>query len=143
MNKIELKTNHLVKTSSHSNFQDKNIDYIEQYLCSLGIDKKDIISFVDRPREEDLDKPQSLSNIDEAVRTAWYQLTHGAKVFVIVDSDTDGYTSSSILINYIRRRFPDVDLQYHLHPGKEHGIVLEDIPEDRTLIFVPDAGSNN
>ena len=143
MNKIELKTNHLVKTSSHSNFQDKNIDYIEQYLCSLGIDKKDIISFIDRPREEDLDKPQSLSNIDEAVRTAWSQLTHGAKVFVIVDSDTDGYTSSSILINYIRRRFPDVDLQYHLHPGKEHGIVLEDIPEDRTLIFVPDAGSNN
>ena len=143
MNKIELKTNHLVKTSSHSNFQNKNIDYIEQYLVSLGIKKEDIISFIDRPREDDLDRPQSLSNIDEAVRTAWYQLTHGAKVFVIVDSDTDGYTSSSILMNYIRRRFPDVDLQYHLHPGKEHGIVLEDIPEDRTLIFVPDAGSNN
>ena len=143
MNKIELKTNHLVKTSSHSNFQNKNIDYIEQYLVSLGIKKEDIISFIDRPREDDLDRPQSLSNIDEAVRTAWYQLTHGAKVFVIVDSDTDGYTSSSILMNYIRRRFPDIDLQYHLHPGKEHGIVLEDIPEDRTLIFVPDAGSNN
>lgn len=143
MNKIELKTNHLVKTSSHSNFQNKNIDYIEQYLVSLGIKKEDIISFIDRPREDDLDRPQSLSNIDEAVRTAWYQLTHEAKVFVIVDSDTDGYTSSSILMNYIRRRFPDVDLQYHLHPGKEHGIVLEDIPEDRTLIFVPDAGSNN
>lgn len=143
MNKIELKTNHLVKTSSHSNFQDKNIDYIEQYLVSLGIKKEDIISFIDRPRETDLDRPQSLSNIDEAVRTAWFQLTHGAKVFVIVDSDTDGYTSSSILINYIKRRFPDVDLQYALHPGKEHGIVLEDIPEDRTLIFVPDAGSNN
>lgn len=143
MNKIELKTNHLVKTSSHSNFQDKNIDYIEQYLVSLGIKKEDIISFIDRPRETDLDRPQSLSNIDEAVRTAWFQLTHGAKVFVIVDSDTDGYTSSSILINYIKRRFPDVDLQYALHPGKEHGIVLEDIPEDRTLIFIPDAGSNN
>ena len=143
MNKIELKTNHLVKTSSHSNFQNKNIDYIEQYLVSLGIKKEDIISFIDRPREDDLDRPQSLSNIDEAVRTAWYQLTHGAKVFVIVDSDTDGYTSSSILMNYIRRRFPDIDLQYHLHPGKEHGIVLEDIPEDITLIFVPDSGSNN
>lgn len=143
MNKIELKTNHLVKTSSHSTYEDRNVDYIEQYLVSLGIDRKDIISFIDSPREEDLDKPQSLSNMDEAVRTAWSQLTHGAKVFVVVDSDTDGYTSASILINYIKRRFPNVDLIYKLHPGKEHGIVLEDIPEDRTLIFVPDAGSNN
>lgn len=143
MNKIELKTNHLVKTSSVSNFQGKNIDYIEQYLIGLGINKRDIISFIDRPRESDLDIPSKLLNIDAAVRTAWSQLTHGAKVFVVVDSDTDGYTSSSILINYIKRRFPSVDLIYRLHPGKEHGIVLDDIPEDRTLIFVPDAGSNN
>ena len=144
MNKIELKINHLVKTDKDiQEMNGKDVSYIVQYLSSLGIAKKDILSFIDRPRESDLDDPNKLLNIELAVKTAWYELTHGAKVFVIVDSDTDGYTSSSILINYIKRRFPNVDLMYHLHPGKEHGIVLEDIPEDRTLIFVPDAGSNN
>lgn len=144
MNKIELKINHLVKTSRDVQvFRGKEVSYIVQYLKSLGIDPENIISFIDKPRDEDEDEPENLSNIKLACDTAWSEIVHGAKVFVIVDSDTDGYTSASILINYLRRVFPNVDIQYKLHPGKEHGIVLEDIPEDRTLIFVPDAGSNN
>ena len=143
MNKIELKTNHLVKTSNISEFGGKNVSYIEQYLLSLGISKKDLISFIDRPRDSDLDNPRDLLNIEKAVKTAWTMMTNGVKSWVVVDSDTDGYTSASILINYLRRRFPQHEIGYSLHPGKEHGIVIEDIPLDAGLIFVPDAGSNN
>lgn len=143
MNKIELKTNHLVKTSNITEFGGKNVSYIEQYLLSLGISKKDLISFIDRPRDSDLDNPRDLLNIEKAVKTAWTMMTNGVKSWVVVDSDTDGYTSASILINYLRRRFPQNEIRYSLHPGKEHGIVIEDIPLDVGLIFVPDAGSNN
>ena len=143
MNKIELKTNHLVKTSNISEFGGKNVSYIEQYLLSLGISKKDLISFIDRPRDSDLDNPRDLLNIEKAVKTAWTMMTNGVKSWVVVDSDTDGYTSASILINYLRRRFPQNEIGYSLHPGKEHGIVIEDIPLDAGLVFVPDAGSNN
>lgn len=143
MNKIELKTNHLVKTSNITEFGGKNVSYIEQYLLSLGISKKDLISFIDRPRDSDLDNPRDLLNIEKAVKTAWTMMTNGIKSWVVVDSDTDGYTSASILINYLRRRFPQNEIGYSLHPGKEHGIVIEDIPLDADLIFVPDAGSNN
>lgn len=143
MNKIELKTNHLVKTSNITEFGGKNVSYIEQYLLSLGINKKDLISFIDRPRDSDLDNPRDLLNIEKAVKTAWTMMTNGIKSWVVVDSDTDGYTSASILINYLRRRFPQNEIGYSLHPGKEHGIVIEDIPLDVGLIFVPDAGSNN
>lgn len=143
MNKIELKTNHLVKTSNITEFGGKNVSYIEQYLLSLGISKKDLISFIDRPRDSDLDNPLDLLNIEKAVKTAWTMMTNGVKSWVVVDSDTDGYTSASILINYLRRRFPQNEIGYSLHPGKEHGIVIEDIPLDADLIFVPDAGSNN
>ena len=79
----------------------------------------------------------------QAVETAYNKLKDGANVFIQVDSDTDGYTSSSVLINYLKRRFPDVKINYALHPGKEHGIVPTAIPEDATLLFIPDAGSNN
>ena len=143
MNKIELKTNHLVKTSNITEFGGKNVSYIEQYLLSLGISKKDLISFIDRPRDSDLDNPRDLLNIEKAVKTAWTMMTNGINSWVVVDSDTDGYTSASILINYLRRRFPQNEIGYSLHPGKEHGIVIEDIPLDVGLIFVPDAGSNN
>lgn len=143
MHKIELKINHLIKTNTTSEFCGKNISYIEQYLSSLGINKKYIASFIDRPRSEDLDDNTKLLNIDMAVQTAWKKLSGGANSFVVVDSDTDGYTSASILINYLKRRFPNNNIQYALHPGKEHGIVLEDIPTECDLIFVPDAGSNN
>ena len=144
MNKIELKINHLVKIEKNiQEYHGKDVSYIVQYLNSIGIAKSDILSFIDRPRDTDLDDPRKLLNIEKAVKTAWSELMRGSKVFVIVDSDTDGYTSSSILINYLRRRFPNTDIEYTLHPGKEHGIFVEDIPEDRKLIFVPDAGSNN
>ena len=143
MNKIELKVNHLIKTSHTSLWKGKDISYIEQYLKSLGIKMGDIPSFIDRPRETDEDNPRTLLNINKAVEAAHTKLSGGAKAFVVVDSDTDGYTSASILINYLKRRFPNIDIQWALHPGKEHGIVLKDIPEDREIIFVPDAGSNN
>ena len=144
MNKVELKVNHLIKTSNRmQSYDGKEVSYIVQYLESLGIKKEDVISFIDKPRDTDEDNPEQLGNIKRACETAWSKITHGDKVFVVVDSDTDGYTSASILINYLKRVFPSIDIQYKLHPGKEHGIVLKDIPEDRQLIFVPDAGSNN
>ena len=144
MHRIELKLNHLIKNPRSSWYnQGRDATYIYQYLNTLGLKNEDIPSFIDRPRDTDEDSPASLSYMKLACETAWSKLIHGAKVFVIVDSDTDGYTSSSILIGYLKERFPSLDIQYMLHPGKEHGIVLEEIPEDRDLIFVPDAGSNN
>ena len=111
MNRVELKINHLVKTNNVAEFHGKNVSYIEQYLMSLGIEKKNLISFIDRPKDDDLDNPRNLLNIEKAVKTAWAALMRGDKAFVIVDSDTDGYTSASILINYLKRRFPGVDIQ--------------------------------
>lgn len=136
MDRIVLKKNHLEKDPHGRN-------YITQYLSSLGIAPYDIESFISMPRESDEDNPSLLDNIDLAVVKTHDLLSNGAKVFVQVDSDTDGYTSSSILINYLRLRFPNIDITYALHPGKEHGIVLSDVPEDADVIFVPDAGSNN
>jgi len=30
-----------------------------------------------------------------------------------------------------------------MHPGKEHGIIAADVPNDVALVIVPDAGSND
>ena len=134
MKRIEMKVNHVKHNTEN---------YIADYLGTLGIKPEDVDSFIKEPRESDQDNPWLLDNMKQAVETAYGKLKEGANVFIQVDSDTDGYTSSAVLINYLKRRFPDVKINYALHPGKEHGIVPTAIPEDATLLFIPDAGSNN
>lgn len=68
------------------------------------------------------------------------------KCYIQVDSDCDGYTSSSLLINYLYRIFPTYVtkcLTYGFHEGKQHGIDLSKINSDIKLVIVPDAGSND
>lgn len=134
MKQIILKQNHF---NTHS-----NIPYIEQYLTSFGISK--INSFINTPSEDDEGDPELLINMRYAVKTAYEQLNQpNQKMFVMVDSDTDGYTSAAILIQYIKCRFPAVEICWDIHQGKEHGIDLTKIPTDTTIVFVPDAGSND
>ena len=56
--------------------------------------------------------------------------------------DTDGYCSAAILINYLTNVFPNINLNWHLHEGKQHGIILKEIPANVNLVIIPDAGSN-
>ena len=136
MKRIEMKVNHIKKGM--------NVNYLEEYLKTLGIAPEVVSHFMNEPCAEDQDNPFLLTNMNEAVEKAYYNLimpdTH---MFVQVDSDTDGYTSSAVLINYVKRRFPNAKVSYALHPGKEHGIVPANIPADATLVVIPDAGSNN
>lgn len=135
MKRIEMKVNHIKQGTT---------DYIADYLATLGIKKEDVDSFIGTPRNSDQDNPFLLANMNEAVERAYYNLIMPkAHLFVQVDSDTDGYTSSAVLINYVKRRFPNAKITYALHPGKEHGIVPANIPADATLVIIPDAGSNN
>ena len=72
-------------------------------------------------------------------------ISQNDKVLIQVDSDADGYTSAALLINYLHCLFPgfvESNIQYRIHTGKQHGIILETVPEDVKLVIIPDAGSN-
>lgn len=67
-------------------------------------------------------------------------------IFIIVDADCDGYTSSAFLLNYLNYLFPTFTqshITYDFHKGKTHGIELDIIPPLTKLLIVPDAGSND
>ena len=132
MKQIKLKVNHL---KPHS-----NISYITQYLNNLGITS--VSSFINQPQDNDALDPFKLVNMRNAVKVAYEILNKNSKIFIQVDSDVDGWSSASILINYIKRRFPFTRIIWKLHTGKEHGINLDTIPDDVNLVFIPDAGSN-
>jgi single-stranded-DNA-specific exonuclease len=55
----------------------------------------------------------------------------------------DGFTSSAILINYLRKAYPDAKITWRLQEGKEHGIFVNTVPDNTSLVISPDAGSND
>ena len=112
---------------------------LEDYLHLLGIKKVD--SFLGVPDRTDELAPNLLINVDKCVQKLYAGFTRGAKFFLQVDSDVDGYTSASIFYQFFKKQFPGANIVWHLHEGKEHGVLLEDIPEDCDYVIIPDAGS--
>lgn len=65
-----------------------------------------------------------------------------ASITVIVDSDLDGYTSGAIILNLLKLVQRGQEINFVLHPNKEHGIILDELGDDIDLLIVPDAGSS-
>ena len=75
-----------------------------------------------------------------------YHISQEHKIFIQIDSDCDGYTSASLLINYLNCLFPGFvqnNITYRVHEGKQHGLILETIPKDVKLVIAPDSSSND
>lgn len=86
--------------------------------------------------------------MESAVNRVYDAVQNEENVQVVVDCDTDGYTSSAILTNYLFTLYPDwthLHLSHTLHKGKEHGLsdVLDEILSDTKLVICPDAASND
>lgn len=116
---------------------------IEQVLLNRGIeDVQHYLNTVDT----DILSPLDLDNIENGAKMLVSHMAQGSKVFIIVDSDCDGYTSSALLINYLNDLFPAFvqnNISYSMHTGKQHGIILDMIPEDVKLVIAPDSASSD
>ena len=116
---------------------------IEQVLLNRGIqDVRHYLNTVDT----DILSPLDLDNIENGAKLLVSHIVQESKVFVIIDSDCDGYCSSALLINYLNNLFPAFvqnNISYSPHTGKQHGIILDMIPEDVKLVIAPDSASSD
>lgn len=115
---------------------------MEDYLRSLGISK--VSSFLGEPEPNDELPPTLLNNIDRCVQTLQKGFVAKKNFLLIVDCDVDGYTSATIFYRYFKNLYPEVNITWQLHEGKEHGLEadkLDDIDDSIDYIIVPDAGS--
>lgn len=70
------------------------------------------------------------------------------RILLIIDCDADGYCSSTIIYQYIKKICPKVNIEYKIHNKKQHGLEdhiasIESEKENYDLIIIPDAGSND
>lgn len=117
-------------------------NYIDELLKDRGI--KDISSFLN-PTAEALQTWQDLENIGVGAELLLDSIETGPFA-LIVDSDVDGFTSAAIIYLYIKEKWPNQQIDYYLHEGKQHG--LEDMWEkfqdsNYALIIAPDSSTND
>lgn len=112
---------------------------MEYYLRSLGIDKPE--SFMLPPPKEDELDPFLLINMQRCVQELHRGFTTNKKFFLQVDSDVDGITSASIFYRFFKGYYPNCNITWRLHDGKEHGVILDTVPADCDYVILPDSGS--
>ena len=114
---------------------------VEQVLANRGIAPENVEHYLNTT-DEDILNPKLIMNIEEGVKVLIKHISQGDKILVQIDSDCDGYTSAAALINYLNRLFPgfvQTNIYYRIHTGKQHGILLETIPEAVKLVIAPDS----
>lgn len=121
-----------------------NGDIISTILENRQINDLDL--FLNPSNENELDAFK-LHNMAHAAEVLLAHLMIGNEIAILVDPDADGFSSSSIIYQYVKKIVPDANLTYLLHDSKAHGLtekILEQIADSSLdLIVIPDAASND
>lgn len=120
--------------------QKKDSSFLKYYLESLDIKKVD--SFINKPEKQDEESPNNLDNIDALCTELYKGFEEGKKFFLQVDSDADGVTSSAIFYAFFKEIYPEAQIEYRVHEGKQHGVIPDTVPITADYVIIPDAGSN-
>ncbi|MGM9858091.1 MAG: DHH family phosphoesterase [Bacilli bacterium] len=126
----------------------------ENFLKELLIDRQlipsDDFDYQEKyfkPKKDNLEDCLLLDNILAGAKCLEKHIQNKSRIYLVVDSDIDGFTSSAILYNYLMDNFGEVNIEYHIPDGKEHGLdtimpLLEN-EQKYDLIILPDSSSND
>lgn len=109
---------------------------------------KNIDDFIN-PSEKNVEDLWCLNNLDVAAKTILEHIINNKEIGILVDCDADGYTSASIMYDYIVRiSNNNLIPKYFIHNGKQHGLddkeVFKQIKNSNLdLLIIPDAGTGN
>lgn len=120
-------------------------NYVDELLKSRGVQEIGAYYF---PTKDSLQNPRDLENVELGAKMLETAIQSGKRILIVVDSDNDGFTSATIMFDYLKDLAPQLEIDYVLHEGKQHG--LEDhierlINGDNKygLIILPDSSSND
>lgn len=120
-------------------------NYAKELLKFKGI--KDIDRYIS-PDIMCLNSPTNFENIEAGAGLLKMAISTNWNILIIVDSDNDGFTSAAIIYQYIKKIAPDINIEYRLHEGKQHGLedhidwILEH-SENIDMVILPDSSSND
>lgn len=117
-----------------------NAEFIKNFLKGRHIE--DLKTFL-HPTEKEQHDFMLLDNIVTAAKCLIEHVENNDNIFIQIDSDTDGYTSAAIIYLYMKKMNPSLCIEWRVHDGKQHGLLVDTIPADTQLIIAPDSSSND
>ena len=88
--------------------------------------------------------PYDLDNIERAVQAYLGAIENNKTIGIVIDPDCDGFCSAAMVFNYTKSCYPDINIKYYLHTGKQHGLTDDiEIDDDVELLILPDSGTND
>lgn len=128
--------------TKHSSDFSKEVDFLETVLIDNGVPADGIADFL-KPAKRHLNSPFLMKNMEEAIALVRKHILNNSRIFVRVDPDVDGFTSSATLIQFLKELNPDVKIEYKLNFEKRHGLFYTDVEnytrDDFGLMIIPDA----
>ena len=130
------------KVKHTSDFKKEN-DFLKTILIENGVKEQDVQLFLN-PTRKSLNDPFLMKNMEQAVKLVHNVIKKGnPKIFVKVDCDTDGFSSSSVMIQFLKALNPEIEIVWKTNYDKVHGLFYNDIKKYKKdyfdLIIVPDA----
>ena len=131
MSNININSKKLQWRVKHNTDFSKEIDFLETLLVDNGVEIDQIPQFL-APKKREVHSPFLMKNMREAVQLlhTYVELSkknQKIKLLIKVDPDVDGFTSSSILIQFIQNIAPNIEVEYMLNFDKAHGLTYHDI----------------
>lgn len=123
--------------------RDLTLTPTQQVFIDRGIPLEEIEHYMNTT-DEDIQSWTDLDNMEVAANLYLDHIARSSNIMIQVDSDVDGFTSSSLLYNFTKSNFPNAKISYQVHEEKKHGLEMtKDVLLNKyDLIIVPDAGSN-
>ena len=120
-------------------------DWVKNLLISRGVDGGRLEEFL-HPTWENISDPSNLDDCEAAAKRILKAVEDNEHIGLVIDSDVDGITSSTIIYSYLHDIKPELEITYFFHDGKQHG--LEDswekfIDAKVSVVIEPDAGIND
>ena len=126
----------------HNTDFSKEPDFLETLLVTNGVPQEQIKDFLS-PKLKHLHSPFLMNNMKEAIQLVHKHVANGSNILVRVDVDVDGYTSASILGQFLQKLNPNITIEYKMNYEKRHGLTMEDMQnytrDEFDLIVIPDA----
>jgi single-stranded-DNA-specific exonuclease len=123
---------------------ERRIDIVETILVNRGIvDRERFLN----PNFDIHTNPYDIKNLTKGLETVFSHVVAKSEIGILVDCDVDGYSSASIMYQYLKSLRRDLNIHYFLHDRKTHGLtkaIMEQIANTGIkVLIIPDAGTND
>lgn len=113
-----------------------NEDVLEKILDFHGLSREWL-----KAGKESLYDGSQMRNFNEAFQLLEKHALN--KVVILIDNDTDGFTSAATIFQWLKITYPNMQISYAVGEGKVHGIIEDTLPKEKyDLLIIPDASSS-